>query len=127
MKAAKAFDVPLSLPALAVLRRAKELADGSGYVFPSTLGKPMSGGRLSEVMLACAGSTVHGLRSSFRTWAAEQGIGRDVAEMVLAHTLGTATELAYKWTDFFARRVDVMEQWAAVVEGLEPQGKAAAA
>ena len=127
MKAAKAFDVPLSLPALAVLRRAKELADGSGLVFPSTLGKPMSGGRLSELMLACAGSTVHGLRSSFRTWAAEEGIERDVAEMVLAHALGTATELAYKRTDYFARRVDVMEQWAAVVSGLEAQGTSAAA
>ena len=68
-----------------------------------------------------------GCGSSFRTWAAEQGIERDVAEMVLAHALGTSTELAYKRTDYFARRVEVMEQWAAVVEGLEPQGKAAAA
>ena len=88
---------------------------------------PMSDARLSEMMRACSGSTVHGLRSSFRVWAVEEGIERDVAEMVLAHTLGTSTELAYKRTDYFARRVDVMEQWAAVVEGLEPQGKAAAA
>ena len=127
MKAGRPFDVPLSTPALNVLRRAEDLADGSGYVFPSTLGKPMSDARLSEMMRACAGSTVHGLRSSFRVWAAEEGIERDVAEMVLAHTLGTSTELAYKRTDYFARRVDVMEHWAAVVEGLEPQGKAAAA
>ena len=62
MKAGRPFDVPLSIPALNVLRRAEELADGSGYVFPSTLGKPMSDARLSEMMRACAGSTVHGLR-----------------------------------------------------------------
>ena len=77
--------------------------------------KPMDATRLSESMRAsCSGSTVHGLRASFRTWAAEQGIERDVAEMVLAHALGTATELAYKRTDYFQRRVEVMEQWAAV-------------
>ena len=117
MKAGKAFDVPLSLPALAVLRRAKELIDASGLVFPSTHGTVMDGGRLSEAIRFCGDTTVHGLRSSFRTWAAEEGIERDVAEMVLAHTLGTATELAYKRTDYFQRRVEVMERWAAVVEG----------
>ena len=127
MKAGKAFSVPLSLPALNALRRAEELADGSGYVFPSTHGTVMDGARLSEAMRLCGDTTVHGLRSSFRTWAAEQGIERDVAEMVLAHTLGTATELAYKRTDYFQRRVEVMERWAAVVEGLESQGKPAAA
>ena len=127
MKASKAFGVPLSLPALAVLRRAEELADGSGLVFPSTLGTVMDGARLSEVMRLCGDTTVHGLRASFRTWAAEEGIERDVAEMVLAHALGTSTELAYKRTDYFQRRVEVMERWAAVVEGLESQGQTAAA
>ena len=127
MKASKAFDVPLSLPALNVLRRAKELIDGSGLVFPSPRGTVMDGGRLSEAMRFCGDTTVHGLRSSFRTWAAEEGIERDVAEMVLAHALGTSTELAYKRTDYFQRRVEVMERWAAVVEELESQGQTAAA
>ena len=128
MKASRAFDVPLSVPALNVLQRAEELADGSGLVFPSSLGKPMDSSRLSETLSrSYGGSTVHGLRASFRTWAAEQGIERDVSEMVLAHALGTATELAYQRSDFFKRRVEVMERWAAVVEGLEPQGQTAAA
>ena len=127
MKAGKAFAVPLSLPALAVLQRAEELADESGLVFPSTRGKPLTDGRLCLAMRLCADATVHGLRSSFRTWAAEEGIERDVAEMVLAHALGTTTELAYKRTDYFQRRVEVMERWAAVVEGHEAKGKAAAA
>ena len=124
MKAGKAFDVPLSLPALNVLRRAKELIDGSGLVFPSPRGTVMDGGRLSDAMRLCSDATVHGLRASFRTWAAEQGIERDVAEMVLAHTLGTATEIAYQRSDFFKRRVEVMERWAAVVSGLEAQAAA---
>ena len=117
MKAGRAFDVPLSIPSLNVLQRAEDLADGSGYVFPGTFGKPMDAARLGEVMRAWSGATVHGLRASFRTWAAEEGIERDVSEMVLAHTIGSATELAYKRTDYFQRRVDIMGQWAAVVEG----------
>ena len=127
MKSRREFSVPLSIPALNTLRRAEELADGSGYVFPSTLGKPMADGRLSEAMRLCGDTTVHGLRSSFRTWAAEQSIENDVAEMVLAHAVGSATVLAYKRTDYFQRRIDIMGQWAAVVEGYEAQGKAAAA
>ena len=127
MKAGKAFDVPLSLPALNVLQRAEELADGSGLVFPSPRGAVMDSARLSEAMRLCSDTTVHGLRASFRTWAAEEDVSREIAEMVLAHTLGTATELAYQRSDFFKRRVEVMERWAAVVEGPESQGQTAAA
>ena len=123
MKSERPHTVPLSGPALAVLRRAADQADGSGLVFPSTLGKQQDGARLSEAMRACAGGTVHGLRASFRTWAADQGIERDVAEMVLAHAVGSATELAYKRTDYLLRRVAVMERWAAVVEGRAPQAE----
>ena len=47
----------------------------------------------------------------------------DVAEMCLAHALGTSTELAYKRTDYFLRRVQVMERWGAVVEGREVGGE----
>ena len=51
----------------------------------------------------------HGFRSSFRNWAALNGWERDVAEGALAHTLGNATELAYKRTDFLAKRRKMME------------------
>ena len=124
MKSRKVFTVPLSAPAIEVLNRAQELSDGGDLVFPSPLGKVMDSGRLSEPMrFAKLGGTPHGFRSSFRTWAAEQGVPRDVAEMVLAHQDGSVTELSYKRTDFFMQRVALMERWAAVIEGSEPQAE----
>ena len=123
MKSSRPFVVPLSGAAIALLDRARALADGGPFVFPSTVGKPMDATRLSKAMATCSGATVHGLRSSFRTWAAEAGIQREVAEMVLAHALGSATELAYQRSDFFVARTAVMERWAAVVEGREEHGK----
>ena len=60
------------------------------------------------------GSTVHGFRSSFRDWAAEQtDFPREVVEACLAHALGDGAELAYKRTDFLERRREVMEAWQA--------------
>ena len=41
MKAKREHRVPLSTGALAVLRQARELADGSGLVFPSARGRPL--------------------------------------------------------------------------------------
>jgi integrase len=58
--------------------------------------------------------TVHGFRSSFRDWAAEQTqVPREVAEQALAHTLGNKVEAAYLRSDFFEKRRDLMNLWAA--------------
>ena len=46
----------------------------------------------------------HGLRSTFRDWAAEQGFDRDMAEMALAHTVGSEVERAYRRTDMLEKR-----------------------
>jgi integrase len=60
-----------------------------------------------------AGSTVHGFRSSFRDWAAEQtDVPREVVEACLAHAIGDEAELAYKRTDFLEKRRELMEAWA---------------
>jgi integrase len=57
--------------------------------------------------------TVHGFRSSFRGWAAEQtDTPREVVEACLAHAVGDAAELAYKRSDFLEKRRAVMERWA---------------
>ena len=40
---------------------------------------------------------------------------RDVAEMALAHTVGSATERAYARSDLFERRKLMMEEWAKFV------------
>lgn len=56
--------------------------------------------------------TIHGLRSSFRDWAAENGWPGDVAEMALAHTIRDETEAAYRRGDLLDRRRELMQAWA---------------
>jgi integrase len=59
------------------------------------------------------GTTVHGLRSSFRTWVAEQtNFPHDIAEAALAHKVPDAVVRAYRRTDFFERRRKLMDLWA---------------
>lgn len=55
----------------------------------------------------------HGLRSSFRDWVAERtDYPRDMAEMALAHTVGSDVERAYRRTDMVEKRREMMEEWA---------------
>lgn len=54
----------------------------------------------------------HGLRSTFRDWAAETGQDRDMAEIALAHKVGSAVERAYRRSDMVERRRAMMVNWA---------------
>jgi len=59
------------------------------------------------------GLTVHGFRSTFRDWCAEQSsFPREVAEAALAHVLTDKTEAAYQRGDLFEKRRKLMEAWA---------------
>ena len=53
----------------------------------------------------------HGLRSTFRDWAAETGVDNVMAELALAHTVGSEVERAYRRTDMLERRRDMMANW----------------
>ena len=64
--------------------------------------------------------TVHGVRSSFRDWAAETGVARDVAEAALAHQVGTEVERAYARSDLLERRRSIMEKWSSLVSANKP-------
>ena len=118
MKAGIEHRVPLSDAALAVLERVRSLRDESDLIFPSPARprRPMSDMTLTKVMRdtgLAARATVHGIRSSFRTWASEQtDAPHAVMELSLAHTVGTAVEQAYARSDLLARRRKLMQQWA---------------
>lgn len=118
MKAGGEHRVPLSKPALAVLDQMKPAASSPrDFVFPG----PGKAGHLSNMALAVLlrrmgrdDITVHGFRSSFRDWASEAtAYSREVAEMALAHTLKDKTEAAYRRGDLFAKRAEMMAEWAA--------------
>jgi integrase len=57
--------------------------------------------------------TVHGFRSTFRDWAAEQTHYQNhVVEMALAHTIGDKVEAAYRRGDLLQQRRVLMQDWA---------------
>jgi integrase len=62
--------------------------------------------------------TVHGFRSAFRDWVAEQtNFPGEVAEAALAHTIPNKVEAAYKRTDFLDKRRKLMEAWGDYCTG----------
>jgi len=115
MKANKEHRVPISDGMMMILEIVKPLKDGSGYLFPSPKrpGNPLGENSFLQ-LIRCIGygkqTTVHGLRSSFRDWAAEKGIGRELAEQALAHTV-QGVEGSYFRSDLLRRRRVVMKQW----------------
>ena len=57
--------------------------------------------------------SVHGFRSTFRDWAGETtAYPREVAEMALAHAVGSHVEAAYRRGDLFEKRRALMRDWA---------------
>ena len=118
MKAGREHCVPLSDRALAVLRDAREVADGSWLIFPSARGKAMSDSTMSKLLRDLGiGAVPHGFRSSFRDWCGESAKPREVAEAALAHRLPDKTEAAYARSDLFDRRRALMDAWAAYLGG----------
>ena len=125
MKSGAEHRVPLSTQALAVLTDAAPLKDGSGLVFPGVKGKPLSDMTLTKVLRdngLADKATVHGFRTSFKTWCMETtDTPWAVGEAALAHTLGNSTEQAYARTDLFDRRRDLMQAWADFTQDAHSQ------
>lgn len=131
MKSRREHRVPLSQAAIALLS-AVESYQINDFVFPG----PRGGKHLSNMAMLTllhrmaarreeAGLspwldavtdesiTVHGFRSSFRDWAAEQtNFAREVAEAALAHVVGDKVEAAYRRGVMFEKRRRLMNEWA---------------
>ena len=122
MKADQQHRVPLSDAAISVLKTVREIRQ-SDYVFAGFKpGRPIGGDALRELIKKLAGAdvTVHGLRSTFRDWAAEQtNVQREVAEVALAHAIPDAVEAAYRRGDLFDKRRKLMGAWAAYCAKVE--------
>ncbi|MCB1359428.1 MAG: integrase arm-type DNA-binding domain-containing protein [Maritimibacter sp.] len=139
-KTAKEHRVPLSDPAIELLKSVPRMA-GSKFIFTAPQGGELSDMSVSAVMRrmqkaeedadragwvdARSGrpAVPHGLRSTFRDWAAETGVERDLAELALGHLVGSEVERAYRRTDLFERRRAVMGQWADFLAGRHAAGQ----
>ena len=114
MKSAREHRVPLTEAALAILRRQAGLHPV--WIFPGK--KKDSAFNLSILRdtlrrMNRADVTAHGFRSSFRVWAAERTTyPKEIAELALAHKVGSQVEAAYQRSDLFERRRDLLRDWA---------------
>jgi len=107
--------VPLSVRAVEILAEARKWEDGP-LVFPNSKGNPLSDMTLTMPLRRMFGEgapTVHGFRSSFTDWAAEQtDFPREVVDAALSHRTGTKVDVAYRRTDFMEKRRNLMQRWA---------------
>ena len=119
MKAGREHRVPLSEPALAVLRDMAELRTTDAvdaFVFPGAgKGRPLSVMAMTMVLrrMERGGLTVHGFRSAFKDWASEStAYTGELVEMALAHAIRSKVEAAYRRGDLFEKRRRLMGDWA---------------
>jgi len=113
MKADVEHRVPLSRRALDILEAQK--GKHETLVFPSDRKKPFSDMAFTMTLRRLGFDfTVHGFRSTFRDWSAEEtAYPREVCEAALAHKSSkSATEAAYFRSDLFEKRRSLMEDWA---------------
>jgi len=84
------------------------------FVFPGQRGKGLSNMALSNVLkrMDIKTYTVHGFRTSFRGWTAEEtSYSFETCEAALSHSIGDATQQAYFRTDLFDKRRSMMNDW----------------
>lgn len=112
MKSGKEHRVPLSPRALAILKL--QQGNGSDLIFPNKKGKQYSDMTFTTALRRLGLEfTVHGFRSTFRDWAAEQtSYPHAVCEAALAHATKDKTEAAYFRSDLFDKRRELMNDWA---------------
>lgn len=121
MKMRAAHRVPLSKEALAVAEKAKGLhpdflfTTGKGEVSEAALRK------LVKETLKQPDLTLHGFRTTLRTWMQDNRTDYEVAETILAHKVGSDVAQAYARGDYLERRREVMQAWADYAFGIVTQ------
>lgn len=117
MKTGEAHRVPLTNEMIEILEPLKVLQ--SEYVFEGQKRhRPLSNMAMLMLLrrMGEEGVTVHGFRSTFRDWASEAANApREVAEMSLAHKIGSGVERAYARSDLLEKRRDLMAKWSQFV------------
>ncbi|MDP1578026.1 MAG: site-specific integrase, partial [Cypionkella sp.] len=121
--------VPLT-PEMVARLEALPRFEGCNLVFPSPTGKDLSDATLGKVMETIHSADIrrgglgyldrdtgkpavpHGLRASFSTWVSDHtDFERDMAEIALAHLVGTKVAQAYDRADRIEKRRGMMARW----------------
>ncbi len=118
MKGNRVHRVPLSGPAIKLLQ-ALPTEKGNDFMFVgATRGRGLSNMALLELMRGMRpGFVPHGLRATFRTWAAERtSFPGATAEAALAHASGDKLERTYQRGDMLQKRQKLMDAFAQYCE-----------
>jgi integrase len=125
MKMKKEHLVPLSDQAIAIIQSMPRVGR---YVFPSDQADehaPFYPNALTEcIKRAGFKATMHGMRTSFRTWSddsVEHNFRREVLEHCLAHIEGDEAEKSYWTGEMIERRRIVLQAWADYVKPTKPK------
>jgi integrase len=108
---------PLPRQTLAYLRETYESRVNDEFVFPGrSLAKPISNMTMLKHLKQITGDetlTVHGFRTTFRTWAQEEtDFEEEIVEHCLHHITGDDAEKAYKRGEALRKRRIVMQAFA---------------
>ena len=131
MKAGNEHRVPLVKDTIDLLKSLPKM-HGTDLVFPAARGGALSDMSLSACMRRMNeahadgfkdprsghAAVPHGLRSTFRDWIAERtDYPHDMAEIALAHKVGSDVVRAYRRGDQIEKRRKMMADWAAFIRG----------
>lgn len=109
MKEPREHRIPLTDAAIAALGER-----GKGLIFKGARrDRPIGEVAMAKLLAKAVGKfTVHGFRTTFRTWAQDQGYPDELAEPALAHEKRSKVQRAYARSDVLERRRDMMQAWA---------------
>lgn len=111
--------VPLSTQAIDLLNSIERQGE---KIFEDPDRKASSRYSLTGLLKRMTGTdaTMHGFRSTFRDWCAENDVPEILAEKSMMHQTGDAVVQAYQRSDLLEQRREVMQRWAdAVFEKVE--------
>ena len=118
MKLGIAHRIPLSTRCMEIIKKAKQISNGSQYIFSGIkIDAPLSENTFNKLIKDLKFDIhAHGFRTSFRTWTQEKtNYPREIAETALAHSLQDKSEAAYARSDLLEKRREMMEAWAIYI------------
>lgn len=122
MKARREHIVPLCQRSREILASSSAIDPSSEYLF-SRNGKPLSNMSMTMILRRMnLNVTVHGFRSTFRDWVAEEtDFSSEVAEMALAHQIVNRVEAAYRRGNLIEKRRNLMMAWENYCSGADKE------
>ena len=116
MKAKREHRIPICTQLEKILKRRQAL--GGVFVFPSPKSKSGHAARVMQYDLGVFNelTTLHGFRSTGRSWMAVNGYDFAASEYCLAHRVENSTQASYQRYDYLEQRREIMQAWGDFVE-----------